>query len=103
MYEVALSFQDDADPANHLGTRYQFAVGDLAGIENSIAANVSAAGNRGFRVRSAQAPEETLLPQSLSRAIRQLNGTLRDPADPGQALPNEAIAGPNADGSYSIN
>jgi len=29
VYEVDLSFQDNADPANNLGTRYRFAVGDF--------------------------------------------------------------------------
>ena len=102
VYEVGLSFQDDANPASNLGTRYRFAVGDFAGIDTTIAADLSAAGDRGFRVRSVQAPEETLLPQSISRAIQQLNETLTDPAQSSQVLDDEAIAGPNADGSYSI-
>lgn len=51
VYEVDLSFQDNADPANNLGTRYRFAVGDFAGIDNAIAADSSAAGERGFLAR----------------------------------------------------
>ena len=102
VYEVDLSFQDNADPANNLGTRYRFAVGDFAGIDNAIAADPSAAGERGFLARSAQAPEGTNLPQRLSRAIQQLNGTLLDPIGSGQLLANEAVAGPNGNGSYSI-
>ena len=52
----------------------------------------------GFVVRSVQGPEAAPLANTLTRALRQLNGTLVDAAN--QPVPNEAIAGPLVDGSY---
>jgi hypothetical protein len=57
--------------------------------------------NRGFVVRTVQAPETEPVANSYLRALRQLNGTLRD--ETGEPVPNEAVPGPNADGSYSAN
>jgi hypothetical protein len=54
----------------------------------------------GLLVRTAQAPEDAAIPNNLVRAIRQLNGTLID--DNTNAVPDQAIAGPNADGSYPV-
>ena len=55
---------------------------------------------RGMLVRDVQGPATPLLANSLVRATKQLNGTLTDAA--GVAVPNEAIAGPNPDGSYPV-
>lgn len=53
----------------------------------------------GFVVRSVQAPESPALANTLTRALRQLNGTLVDAAN--QPVPNEAFEGPLPDGSYT--
>ena len=55
---------------------------------------------RGFLVRVAQASQTNVVGNSVSRAIKQLNGTLRD--NSGAAVPDESIPGPNADGSYRV-
>jgi hypothetical protein len=55
--------------------------------------------DRGFIVRTVQGPTNEVLANSFSRAVRQLNGTLRDSA--GQIVSNQAIPGPRPDGSYS--
>ncbi|HUF61911.1 MAG TPA: LamG-like jellyroll fold domain-containing protein [Verrucomicrobiales bacterium] len=59
----------------------------------------------GFRVRSVQGPtapedQNSGLPVTLNRGIFQLNGTLTD--DSGAPLANEAQAGPNDDGSFTV-
>jgi hypothetical protein len=54
--------------------------------------------NRGFLIRTVQGPTNEVLANSFNRAVRQLNGTLRDSAN--QIVPNEAIPGPQPDGSY---
>ncbi len=54
----------------------------------------------GFLVRTVQGPQTPALANSVMRAVRQLNGTLLD-AD-GNPVVNEAIAGPNADGGYTL-
>ncbi len=54
--------------------------------------------SRGFIVRAVQGPTNAVLANSFSRAVRQLNGTLRDAAN--QLVPNEASPGPQPDGSY---
>ncbi len=53
----------------------------------------------GFVVRSVQGPENPALANTLTRALRQLNGTLVDASN--QPVPNEAFAGPLSDGSFS--
>ncbi len=55
----------------------------------------------GFIVRTAQGPALPLLANSSIRAVKQLNGTLTDAE--GAPVANEAIAGANADGSYTVN
>ena len=54
--------------------------------------------DKGFLVRTVQGPTNEVLANSFTRAVRQLNGTLRDSA--GQLVPNVAIPGPRPDGSY---
>ena len=51
----------------------------------------------GFVVRTVQAPNTNQIANSYIRAIQQLNGTL---LDHGELVANEALPGPNADGSY---
>jgi hypothetical protein len=55
---------------------------------------------RGLLVRTTQAPQTETVANSITRAIKQLNGTLLG-AD-GALVANEAIAGSNADGSYTV-
>jgi len=55
--------------------------------------------DRGFIVRTAQGPTNEVLANSFSRAVRQLNGTLRDST--GQIVSNEALPGPRPDGGYT--
>ena len=55
---------------------------------------------RGFIVRTAQAPQDSTVANNLIRALKQINGTLTTAA--GAAVPNEAVAGPNPDGSYAV-
>jgi hypothetical protein len=52
-------------------------------------------------VRSVQAPIDAEVNNSFLRATRQLNGTLTD--NEGVPIPNEALPGPDAGGSYFIN
>jgi hypothetical protein len=54
---------------------------------------------RGFLVRTVQAPTNEVPANSFNRAVRQLNGTLRDST--GQLVANEAGPGPRPDGSYT--
>src|SRR5688572_5046897 len=54
--------------------------------------------DRGFIVRTVQGPTNEVLANSFNRAVRQLNGTLRDST--GQLVSNEALPGPRPDGSY---
>src|SRR5262245_24264328 len=55
--------------------------------------------DQGFTIRVVQAPEATPVANSFVRAVHQLNGTLTY-AD-GTLVPNEALPGPNPDGSYN--
>jgi hypothetical protein len=57
----------------------------------------SSVAERGFTVRTVQAPQETVVANNVVRATRQLNGTLTDAT--GALVPNEATPGPNA-GAY---
>jgi hypothetical protein len=72
-----------------------------ATLPAELAAPPGSATTRGFVVRTVQAPETEPVANSYLRALRQLNGTLAD--ESGQQVPNEAIPGPNPDGSYSAN
>jgi len=55
-------------------------------------------GDSGFVVRTVQGPITPTLGNTLTRALKQLNGTLLDGSN--QAVPNEAGPGPLADGSH---
>ena len=57
----------------------------------------SSVADRGFTVRTVQAPQTNILANNVVRATRQLNGTLTDAS--GALVPNEAVPGPNA-GAY---
>ena len=73
---------------------------DPVTIPDGIAGAIDSGKNRGFRVISAQAPDFTEIPNSYSRALQQLNGTLE--LDGGDAVEDEAAKGPNADGSFDV-
>ncbi len=81
--------------------QWQFFVGRYQALAAAAAAPSGSGVNPGFAVRTAQAPTDTGIPNvnSLSRALRQLNGTLSDTG--GVAVANVALPGPNANGSYS--
>jgi hypothetical protein len=69
-------------------------------LPESAAAPPGSSSTRGFIVRSVQAPSDAEVANSFLRAIRQLNGTLTDAG--GEPIPNEALPGPNAGGTYFI-
>jgi hypothetical protein len=75
-------------------------VSEAATLPAELAGPAGSGSNPGFVVRTVQAPEEEPVANSFVRALRQLNGTLRN--ESGELVENEAIAGPNADGSYSM-
>jgi hypothetical protein len=69
-------------------------------LPDSALQALGSANTRGFVVRTVQAPMDAAIPHGYGRAIQQLNGTLHDSS--GIPVPNEAIPGPNADGSYDV-
>jgi hypothetical protein len=74
-------------------------LGAPAVLPEDAAAPLGSSSSRGFLVRTVQAPLETALQNNVIRATRQLNGTLTDTN--GVAVPNEAVAGTNPDGSHN--
>jgi hypothetical protein len=68
-------------------------------LPDSAAGALGSASDRGFVVRVSQAPEAVEIANNYVRALQQLNGTLLDST--GTAVPNEASAGTNTDGSYN--
>jgi len=58
----------------------------------SAALPLGSASDRGFMVRTVQAPVDAAVLNNSIRALKQINGTLKD-AD-GNPVPNEAIPGP---------
>ncbi len=68
-------------------------------LPESAAGALGSASERGFIVRVSQAPETVEIANNYVRALQQLNGTLVDAT--GTAVPNEASAGSNTDGSYN--
>jgi len=98
---VALTYQDSA--ANNLGAQYAFYVGQYVGLPSDAAQAPGSATTPGFIVRTVQASttNDIANAKNLSRAIQQLNGTLLDLS--GVLVPDLAIPGPNADGSYNEN
>jgi len=97
---VSLTYKDDAVPADSLGTQWQFVVGPYTGLPADAAAPLNSVSVPGFTVRTVQAPAALVLPNVLSRAIQQLDGTLVDSS--GVVIANTATPGPGADGSYPI-
>jgi hypothetical protein len=69
-------------------------------LPEQLAAPLGSSTSRGFLVRTVQAPDEATVANNSVRALRQLNGTLVDEA--GAPIPNQAVPGPNADGSYTV-
>ena len=69
--------------------------GHAVDIPAGIAGEPGSGQNRGFRVRSAQAPQGTVIPRSVQRAHQQLNGTLIDEEDR-ELVPDEATKGPQS-------
>jgi hypothetical protein len=65
----------------------------------SAALPLGSSTTRGFQVRTAQAAADAALVNNSIRAMKQINGTLTDSA--GNLVPNEAVAGPEAGGSYA--
>ena len=53
----------------------------------------------GFKIRTVQGPESPALANTLTRALKQLNGTLVDGT--GNVVPNQALPGTLPDGSYT--
>ncbi|MDG2126118.1 MAG: hypothetical protein P8J87_20625, partial [Verrucomicrobiales bacterium] len=100
VHQVVLSYQDNGLPPTSLGSVFRFGVGPFISVPTDIAGSTGSGSEPGFTVRSAQAPETIILQPRIGRAIQQLNGTLEDPSNPGTAVPNEALQGPNPDGSF---
>jgi hypothetical protein len=102
VHRVLVSFTDDAMPPNSLGVQWQFAVGPYAGLPADAAAPLGSAHTPGFILRSAQAANDVAIlnPNTLARAIKQLNGTLTDTG--GVLVANASFPGPNPDGSYDV-
>jgi hypothetical protein len=101
LHSVALAYKDSANDS--LGVQYQFNVGAFTPLPGSAAGPVGSAATSGFVFRIAQAPPESagvILPDNYTRAIEQLDGSLLDTN--GVPYVNEAIAGPNPDGSYFV-
>ncbi|MBI4324082.1 MAG: hypothetical protein HY674_02340 [Chloroflexi bacterium] len=107
IHKVALTFRDDASPANELGTQYSFAIGAFSPITSDAMLPLGSADTPGFKVKTVQAQpfisqvaNPTNLALTLSRGIQHINGTLR--SIEGDLLADESIPGPNSDGGYSI-
>ena len=66
----------------------------------SAALPPGSATTRGLTVRTVQAPFEAPVANNAIRALKQINGTLTDAA--GVAIPNEAAAGPDAGGAFTV-
>jgi hypothetical protein len=82
--------------------QWQFLVGRYVALDATSAAPLGSANTPGFLVRNVQAPISAVIlnVNSFPRAIKQLNGTLTDTG--GVLVANEAIGGPNPNGSYDI-
>ena len=98
---MALTYQDSA--ANNLGGQYAFYVGPYIALPLDAAQPLGSANTSGFLYRVAQAPVSANIPNSLTRAIQQLDGTLLNTN--GLPFGNEAdLTGPGSqpDGSYFV-
>jgi hypothetical protein len=100
---VGLTYKDSTG-ANSLGTQYSFyVISSYAGLPASAAGPASSASTNGFIFRMVQAPSEAVgvfLQDNYTRAEQQLDGTLLNTN--GVAFTNEAVLGPNPDGSWFI-
>lgn len=83
-----------------VGASFQRVEAASAALPASAAGALGSASERGFVVRTVQAPETTEIPNNFVRALQQLNGTLKDPT--GTLVLNEAFPGENADGSHNV-
>ncbi|HVR34258.1 MAG TPA: hypothetical protein VMS21_00230, partial [Methylomirabilota bacterium] len=99
-HTVRVSFADDGGTPG--SAQWQFVVGDYIALEPGSGAPLGSANTPGFQVRTFQAPDDAVLqnPNSLLRAIRQVNGTLLDAS--GMPVPNVAVPGPDTGGSYGV-
>ncbi|MBP8261956.1 MAG: hypothetical protein KA118_20070 [Verrucomicrobia bacterium] len=98
MHEVEVTFTLASDPAARYGVRWPFAVGPYVLLPETMAGPLASGADFGFTVRTVQAPTNLVVANGIDRALRQLNGTLTAPN--GSIIANEAVHGPNADGSY---
>jgi hypothetical protein len=100
-HSVSLTYQDSKVPPVSSTAQFNFAVEKYSTIPSSfnLGANAMDTNKIGFRVRTVQARNDVALAPTLSRAERQLAGTLIDPVT---NLPyqNEAIPGTNSVQSY---
>jgi hypothetical protein len=76
------------------------AIAGTTALPSGLALNPSTSSNRGFVVRTYQAPAETVVGNNFIRALSQINGTLKDTN--GVAIPNDAILGPEVGGAYYV-
>ena len=100
VHRATVTFEDDAVPPNALGTSWQFAVGPYASFTGG--GTPGAVNTRGFVVRTALLPNTLgiLNPNTVNRAIKQINGTLLDTN--GAVVGNAAFPGLNPDGSHDL-
>ncbi|MBP8260893.1 MAG: hypothetical protein KA118_14670 [Verrucomicrobia bacterium] len=99
-HEVRATFLDDASPPVCYEVAWEFAVGPYVLLEPGMAGPPGSASVPGFRVRTVQAPVDVPVANSLERALLQLTGLLA--GSDGGPVPNEALPGPNPDGSWSV-
>jgi len=76
------------------------AIAGTTALPSGLALNPSTSSNRGFVVRTFQAPAETVVGNNFIRALSQINGTLKDTN--GVVIPNDAIVGPEVGGAYFV-
>lgn len=97
--EAVLVFADTG--GTRQTNRLQFTVQNYYTIPAANAYPLGSGGEPGFRVRTAQnTPAVGTLPNTIQRAEAQLAGTLIN-RETGAPFANEAIPGPNPDGSYN--
>ncbi len=101
-YTVSLSYQDTGTPPVPATAEIGFEVGAFGLIPASFAlpAGTVDTAKPGFTIRTVQARVDAGLAATLARAEAHLAGRLIDPST-GTPFVNEAIPGPNPDGSYS--
>jgi hypothetical protein len=101
-YQVVYSDTGPGLPQTNL---FSFTVGNYVTLPASYALPRGSGEVRGFTFRTVSASSQVLTPppqgNTIAGAELQLNGTLINP-DTTQAYTNDAVLGPNPDGSYSI-